>query len=167
MKQDIKSIRIIFENCDVADVPAKNIKRLFLHETGSYFDYMDGYASVSHETDVFRLDLINVNTTPMFYDDKSLQDRILAHNDITQIKITDGKGKTKKFHVPWKDTNRDKYSNSHQRSRIEDGILCIDIYPKRPVRQWIMELLDSLRRFYRRTRSRFRWRIFWRIPVAY
>jgi hypothetical protein len=157
--KDIKSIYIVFENCDVANVPAKNIKKLFLREVSQYLDYEDGYTDIAHETSLIRLDLANAGDISMAYREKSLQDRVLSHNDITQIEVIDTKGVTKRFHTPWKDTYRDSYSNRYQSSHMEDEILCIDIYPRRPIRQKITGWVNSIGRFYRRTYSYIYWRL--------
>lgn len=126
MSKKIKSIEITFENCDGVTIPFECIRYISLRNitenlcASSFSKKFNRTKEIGNLFVSFndKFDLLVCSFTG-----DSAKDRILKHNDITQISVIYEDGESEWFFVNWKSDTED---NPLQRTYEEDGF-CLEI----------------------------------------
>ena len=136
----LASIDVVFENCEVYNIPADGIYKLSIEDIKYSFDVhvngLNKYENVGElythaYTDFVWLALnekgMNAQSgwADMFNDSELFKDRV-KHNDITHLDFIFDDGSELSVGVPWED-GETEWTNSLQRTDIRNNILFINI----------------------------------------
>lgn len=138
MDKQVKSIDIVFENCECYTVPKECIYHLGASidrksvtvDMGRYSEY-PGASWLILELD----DIDKISYSTNWPDGEPFKDRVMKYSDITHIYIYYEDGTEYSFSVPWSD---DEYSNDYQHTKTNGYSILI----------WIDDLTeDELKEF--------------------
>lgn len=144
---NIKSIELIFENCESIEIPFERFNKLeygeliemkYDEEDDENFKYTTNYTylEITYE------DKNELQYDPMLYNDPlgmfvdnptsnkvedrpNILGRILNHDDLVCVEFKDDNDKIVKLvYVPWSD---DDYNNEFMKTSAEDGLIKIEI----------------------------------------
>lgn len=124
-KLKLDKICIIFENCEVAYIPAKEIKLLLLsmfNKTMSYTNINDFIENDNCQLDNLEIDIDYLKRSNSLMGDiknenENLFDRIEKYKDIVAIELYFKRYPViRTYYLPWND--EDDYSNRYQKTKI-------------------------------------------------
>lgn len=143
LDREIERVDIVFENCEVYEVPADCIYRMTVDnikfQTVLHFNGLSeftkpgetsNFTSCEYASIIINKKGMNLKSSwnEMYGDDEddSLKERV-KHNDITHFDLIYKDGTHLYVSVPWEDGNSE-FDNKYQHNDIRDDIIFIDIY---------------------------------------
>ena len=137
MEKKLRKITLVFENCEVIDIPADHIKSIYIGKTyrqlfasqrfGSENAALPSYMRDGTIADDIRI-ILNREGNTQYGDNwngvsRYLFDRITKWSDITSITVhyETPDDEWEEFAVLWKDKQGTKEENEYQESLIDDG----------------------------------------------
>ena len=130
MKNKIKYIDIVFENCEVAKVKPDMfiglvVRGITLEYMVNCFQYKDGEVCDYLTCEFFEIDIKRgLKSKPFGYTNQTLEERITAHRDITHVDIFFEDGSNKYISVPW---DGGDWENENQKTKVSKEYIHIKI----------------------------------------
>ena len=136
----LKSIDIVFENCEVYTIPAIGIHRMSVGNLDFSFDvHVNGLSERETPGEIFdecSTDFVSLILNEQAFDCKSAWEEMfecyslkerLAMNDITHFDFNFTDGTNLYVSVPWED-GEDEFTNIYQHTDIKDKMIFVTIY---------------------------------------
>ena len=134
MEKRLRSIELVFENCEVISIPAEHIKSLYIGKTHRQLFGAQMFGSENSPLPLYMRDGIiaddirlilnpegNVKYTTPWNETSRVFDRLTKWNDITGIDLCFSDDTSESFTALWEDSNEQGEENVYQRSLIDSG----------------------------------------------